>query len=700
MPPMLDYPKLRVVALGGEPIPKSLVRMWKHVANTNENFQLLATYGVTEACVYQTIGAVEWDEKNVATTNINVGQDVGIPFIGIHVRICLETQQDQLIDVETCGYPDGLGEIVLAGAQLDQTSSYFQQTSLSARKFVFDDSSGMTHYRTGDRGYLDQETNHLFVVGRIEGEEGTIKINGIRVELGEIEAALVDDSTEYCVVTGAIAVAVPDSTTTSTVTTTELHAYVVLSDSCLQELDFRDVRIPDEGVLCCDTPLLTLLRERCHQKARVTPSAFVIVPRIPMSATGKRDRRLLPPLQNTLPITEIFVRKEGDRISLPLQSYGKTGSMIVEGISKCLNLQPCQMRILSTTTTFAMLGGDSLTATRLVRALHARHHNVPDSRFIGGNYGVLDGPFSVRHLYRSRNLGEYADWLDAQGICESMENEISESPESVSTKNIPVEHDDPGLAEPIVGLALYEALLQATSLHFVNLAMALLDIGADPNIQESEGRLGKVTDRNTQKKLFRSNPLHLACLHGETRLVKKLLSKGARHNVPNASSLFPIHLAAGGDYHKISATNEDDQRLVCVQLLLQAGCPVRIRDGSNQTIVHAAARGGYIKTLDFILTQWCQENRKLSAAKEQSLRDKWDRTPVHWAVLHGHAQVVEILLHNGFCADPLKPKETYRRTSVANESPMEICNRLYDMDPTTYQSIREMLQRNGSSERS
>ena len=126
-------------------------------------------------------------------------------------------------------------------------------------------------------------------------------------------------------------------------------------------------------------------------------------------------------------------------------------------------------------------------------------------------------------------------------------------------------------------IELYEALLQSTSSRFTNIAMALLDIGADPNIQESEGRIGKVTDRNTQKKLFRSNPLHLACLHGEPQLVQKLLNKGAKHNVPNASSLFPLHLAAGGEYHNSSTTNEDDQRLICVQLLLQAGCPLRIQ---------------------------------------------------------------------------------------------------------------------------
>ena len=365
--------------------------------------------------------------------------------------------------------------------------------------------------------------------------------------------------------------------------------------------------------------------------------------------------------------------------------------MIVEGIRQCLNLQPCQIRILSTTTTFAMLGGDSLTATRFVRTLYARYHNIVDSRHLGGTYGTLDGPFAVRHLYRSRNLGEYADWLDSQGIFGSVEDKIDETPEFVS------DGSDDGRSEPIDGMNMYDALLQSASLSWINIAMALLDVGADPNLKESEGRIGKISDRNIRKKKFRSNPLHLACLHGQPRLVKKLLSKGAKRNVPNASSLFPIHLAAGGNYHKVAIPHEDDQRLICVQLLLQAGCPLRIRDGSKQTIVHAAARGGFVNTLSFIMEQWSQENLTLVAGKEKTvvdMRDNWGRTPVHWAVLHGHVRVLEILMYNGFTANPPKPKDNTRRTSVANESPMEICCRLYENDPTTYQCIKEMLQRN------
>ena len=664
------YSKLRVVALGGEPIPRSLLRMWLNSIR-HEHIKLFATYGVTEACVYQTIGEIKWEENPTMG-----GQDVGLSFNGINARVCIEKRQDQLIDVGTCGYPDGLGEIVLVGGQLDQLSSYLHLNSLSMKKFVND--SGMTSYRTGDRGYFHPDTNHLFIVGRIEGEQNTVKIKGIRVELGEIETSLVDDSNDYSVVMGAVAVAVQDSISA---VTTDIHAYIVISKSCLLELGLQ---IPANGILCCDSVLLTLLRVRCQRRARVIPSAFIIIPRIPMSATGKRDRRLLPPLQNAIPITEILTWTNEDRMSLPLRTYGKTGSIIVEEITKCLNLQACQTRILSTTTTFAMLGGDSLTATRVVRALYARCHNVDDSRFIGGSYGVLDGPFSVRHLYNSKNLGEYVDWIDAQGFSGS-NAELAFFANPVIKQYFDDRHE---LSFPMDGMALFEALLISASSRFTHVAMALLDNGADPNIQESEGRIGKISDRNTRKKIFRSNPLHLACLHGEPRLVKKLLEKGAKHNVPNASSIFPLHLAAGGEYHGISAENEDNYRLTCVQLLLDHGCNIKIRDGNKQTVLHAAARGGFVRTLKYAVEQWKIRTKDKMVL---DIRDNWSRTPVHWAALHGHYHALEILLKNGFNANPPKRKESVRRTSVADESPQEMCTRLAENNPDIFVAIKELL---------
>ncbi|CAB9528537.1 Ferrichrome siderophore peptide synthetase [Seminavis robusta] len=191
------HSSLQLVALGGEPIPKQIVQTWARRTTPNNNEEesssnpascrLFATYGVTEACVYQTMGEI----TTSTTTTAQRGQNVGQPFGGIHVRICKEEDQETLVDVLPS---DNIGEVVLYGSQLDEWSSYWNRPEQSQLKFVrLADSSTVCYYRTGDRGYIEHNSGDLIMLGRIGGEEGMMKINGVRVELGEIEAALVDD---------------------------------------------------------------------------------------------------------------------------------------------------------------------------------------------------------------------------------------------------------------------------------------------------------------------------------------------------------------------------------------------------------------------------------------------------------------------------------------------------------------------------
>lgn len=687
--PCEDYPLLRVVALGGEPIPTPVLRAW---ARPSENgygtLRLCATFGVTEACVYQTFCEVFWDGITA------FGSNVGLPFSGTGIRICQESSQDALIDVVAIGSSFGIGEVVLHGNQIDNLSSYLLRPDLTATKFIKE--CATCHYRTGDRGYVDQQTSHLHILGRLAGEDGMVKVNGVRVELGEVEAALVDDRYEFSVVLDAIVTADQPVNAAASSFALMLHAFVVLSDFCLKEMGFV-MDVPESGLVCTEAPLLTLLRARCLAKARAVPAVFVVIPRIPLSPTGKRYRRGVPSIDDALPLATSLQLDSGRPSSIPLREYGRTGQMVAQEISECLNLRPSQETLLSTTATFAMLGGDSLTATRVGRAIYARHNNVLDSRLIGGKYGVLEGPFAVVHLLSADNLGAYVDWLDTHGVRGSQYGAWEKPPlllakpgdDQLAIGEVPMSKD----IRDVESKRLFDALLQATSSGHTNVAMALLDAGADPNLDESGCRLGKTSGRNERKKSFRSSPLHLACLRGIPSLVKKLLDKKAKYNTPNASSTFPIHLAASGESHAASTDDEDESRLLCVKYLLEAGSPLSVRDGSKQSILHAAARAGHVKLLRFALMQWAEQDGA-SPGPDSSLdwRDSWMRTPVHWAVLNGKADALAILIENGSSANPYQPKPNHRRTSVAAESPMEMCTRLYREDTVLGRRIAGILR--------
>ena len=56
--------------------------------------------------------------------------------------------------------------------------------------------------------------------------------------------------------------------------------------------------------------------------------------------------------------------------------------------------------------------------------------------------------------------------------------------------------------------------------------------------------------------------------------------------------------------------------------------------------------------------------------------DHWYRTPVHWAILNGHADALAVLLDLGCSPNPVTPR-VHKRSSVALESPLEMNERLH-----------------------
>ncbi|MCR2041990.1 amino acid adenylation domain-containing protein [Parvibacter caecicola] len=80
-----------------------------------------------------------------------------------------------------------LGEIYLAGATV--SAGYYGRPDLTERVFGeinLDGGLSARCYRTGDKGFVDEE-GRLYCLGRLDFQ---VKINGFRVELGDVEQAL------------------------------------------------------------------------------------------------------------------------------------------------------------------------------------------------------------------------------------------------------------------------------------------------------------------------------------------------------------------------------------------------------------------------------------------------------------------------------------------------------------------------------
>lgn len=144
----------------GEPLPRDLIRPM--LDRCGEVWNL---YGPTETTVYSSGTQVTSDEGRIL---------IGVPVANTQVYIVDE-------DDELCP-PETEGELLIAGEGM--THGYLKRPDLNAEKFTT--WNGIQVYRTGDLAKLteDGQIDHL---GRIDNQ---IKLNGHRIELGEIDAAM------------------------------------------------------------------------------------------------------------------------------------------------------------------------------------------------------------------------------------------------------------------------------------------------------------------------------------------------------------------------------------------------------------------------------------------------------------------------------------------------------------------------------
>ncbi|MER5975222.1 amino acid adenylation domain-containing protein [Streptomyces sp. NPDC001857] len=168
--PLLDpgaVPGLRFLSTGGEAPSADAVARW--AAGGREVWN---GYGPTEATV------------EVTMHRCASGDDSRVPPIGrpmVNHRAYVVDSRLRLLP------PGAAGELCVAGAGLAQ--GYAGRPGLTAGRFVpdpFSDAPGTRMYRTGDlvRWSADGDLEYL---GRIDQQ---VKVNGYRVELGEIETVL------------------------------------------------------------------------------------------------------------------------------------------------------------------------------------------------------------------------------------------------------------------------------------------------------------------------------------------------------------------------------------------------------------------------------------------------------------------------------------------------------------------------------
>jgi len=216
-------------------------------------------------------GASFWNtsgptEATVAMTSIRIDRTVLAKHPALPVGFPMPGGRAEIRDESGASLPAGeAGEIVIHGANV--SIGYLGRPDLTEKVFAVRD--GVRTYRTGDWGSLDAD-GLLFVTGRMDGQ---IKLNGYRIELGDIEAHLrALPAISDAVVLPVRANGAPDL----------LAAFVV----------------PAARTGSSDLEFMLALRADLAERlpAYMIPKKFRFLESFPMTANGKADRRQLADL--------------------------------------------------------------------------------------------------------------------------------------------------------------------------------------------------------------------------------------------------------------------------------------------------------------------------------------------------------------------------------------------------------------------
>jgi bacitracin synthase 1 len=294
---------LRHLLIGGEALPAALVSA---VLDGPGSLEITNVYGPTECCVDTTA-----HRCHVGATGT---MPIGRP---------LKNQRVYVLDEKLRPVPFGTpGEICIGGRSVAR--GYLGRADLTAEKFRPDPFLPGGHlYRTGDRGRWRTD-GALEFLGRTDDQ---VKVRGHRIEIAEIE--------------------------------TRLNAHPGIAAAAVLTRDEEH----GAALVACIVPSAPLTAHMLRRDLAASlpeymlPSAWFVVPSLPMTAGGKVDRRQLAGALDTYPRVPTGIAHVPPRNALERRLVALWSELL--GASE-----------IGIEDNYFSLGGDSIKAITLVSRLH------------------------------------------------------------------------------------------------------------------------------------------------------------------------------------------------------------------------------------------------------------------------------------------------------------------------------------------
>ncbi|TQV77376.1 amino acid adenylation domain-containing protein [Aliikangiella marina] len=347
--------------IGGEALANSLVNKLRGLF---PKAALFNHYGPTEAVVGATLNQLAISE-NISS----IYSPIGTPMSN-KPSFVLDKQ------LQLCA-PGIVGELYIGGNDL--SDGYLNDTALTRSKFITNpikESNSRILYKTGDLVRWVQFNNNekpvLEYFGRTDDQ---VKLRGLRIELGDIENYL---NAQQAISKSAVSVFKTESNDS------RLVAYVCLADSNLlaAEEEAELIRKKESLVKSIKEQLSGTIPEY------MVPQIFIFVEELPLTKTGKLDRKRLPEPSESDLVKTHYVAPSSD-----------LESKMCEAWQTVLELQQVGIE-----DDFFMVGGHSLLATKLVNLIRS-------------DLGV---EIPLRAIFENSKLVELCQFIETHGKTSAM----------------------------------------------------------------------------------------------------------------------------------------------------------------------------------------------------------------------------------------------------------------------------------------
>lgn len=345
-----EVPTLQYIMLGGEPLGRATLE------SLCQDVHLINTYGCTESGLWDTAS----ERLTLRSNPSNIGQSTGPRIWIVH-----PSNPDNLLPFGTVGEVMIESHCLARGYIGNQPAKTGFVPAPSWRHQLFPGMEQGRFYLTGDLGSYNLDGS-IMLHGR---KDTQAKIRGQRIELGEIEHQYKASLPSSRVVAEVVTIGSRTMLAAFVESSTAEDSRDIEPSVCIDSLSIRSAQAARLGA----TPALS-----AALPAYMVPEIYIPINSIPLTMSGKTDRRRLRELAQTMTTVQLeMINGVDDEKEQPRNERERlmqaTWAAVLQRKASTIGIHDH----------FFKIGGDSLSAMKVVAAARSRQLTITVGNILG-----------------------------------------------------------------------------------------------------------------------------------------------------------------------------------------------------------------------------------------------------------------------------------------------------------------------------